>query len=287
METNLRQANARVSVEGIVSEKSLDIVEENGVKRIEGYITIKTDETNFVRFNVRVNEKTKDGNVNKTYAGIETVKETYKSIAADGEEEADKVRVNGDINLYRGRNGQEFVGYKSNFFNRVRNEYDPHATFSVEMYIDRFTPEVDTDGIETGRVKINGWVPTYNGIEPLELLVEEDLTDALSSIYEVGQTAEFYGVVVNSRVEKIEEKQVAFGRPQIQKTTNYKNELVVTGGSSPYEEGITPTPPYNPAVIKMAITERENRIEEDKNKSATINNKPTANGTGRVLDMNW
>ena len=287
METNLRQANAKVNVEGIVSEKKLDEVTENGVKRIEGYITIKTDETNFVRFNVRVNEKTNAGNANKTYAGIETVMNTYKSIAVEGEEEADRVRVNGDINLYRSRNtGQEIVGYKSNFFNRVRNEYEPHAEFSVEVFIEKFVPEIDRDGIETGRMKVKGWVPTYNGIEPIELIVGEDLADDLTTVYEVGQTAEFYGEVINSRVETETEKAAAFGKARKQKNVSYKNELLVTGGSAPYEEGITSVEPYNLEVIKMAITERENRIAEEKSKT-TNNSKPSAAGTGRVLDMNW
>ena len=287
METNLRQANAKVNVEGIVSEKKLDVVTENGVKRIEGYITVKTDETNFVRFNVRVNEKTKAGTANKTYAGIETVMDTYKSIASEGEDEADRIRVTGDINLYRSRNtGQEIVGYKSNFFTRVRDNYSPHAEFSVEVFIEKFIPEIDSEGMETGRVKIGGWVPTYNGIEPIELIVGEDLADDLSTVYEVGQTAEFYGEVINSRVETVTERKAAFGKARTQKNVSYKNELLVTGGTAPYEEGISAEMPYNPEVIKMAIAERNNRIEEEKSNRAT-NNNPSAAGTGRVLNMNW
>ena len=83
-QTNLRQSNAKVNCEGIVSEKDLKVVTEEGKTRIEGSVTIKTDDTNFVRFNVRVNEKTNAGAENRTYTGIETVMNEYKSIAEAG-----------------------------------------------------------------------------------------------------------------------------------------------------------------------------------------------------------
>jgi len=68
--------------------------------KIEGSVTVKTSDTNFIRYNVKVNEMTKNNTPNSTYAGINTVMTEYKSIAQVGEEEADKVRVNGDLNIY-------------------------------------------------------------------------------------------------------------------------------------------------------------------------------------------
>ena len=48
--TNLRQATAKVNVEGILSEKVLEVKTEDGVKKIAGHLTIKTSDVNFIKF---------------------------------------------------------------------------------------------------------------------------------------------------------------------------------------------------------------------------------------------
>lgn len=288
--TNLRQSTAKINCEGIVSEKDLKVVTEEGATKIQGSLTVKTGDTNFIRFNVNVNEKTKNGTDNKTFAGIKTVMEEYKSIAEVGEEEADKVRVNGDLNIYTGMNGT-VVGYKSNFFNRLKNpdEFEPKAEFIVEVFISSIVPEINTDGEETGRVVVNGWTVTYAGVEPVKLVAEGEIASAVDSTFESGQTVEFYGEVINSRVEKITEIPVAIGKPRRKVETSYKNELVITGASEAYEEGVTPEKPYEADVIKAAIQERQNRLEEAKakaqsgQKAATTNTRPSGQSKGRTL----
>lgn len=287
--TNLKQSTMKVNVEGVVSEKDLKVVTEEGATKIQGSLTVKTGDTNFVRFNVNVNEKTKNGTDNKTFAGIKTVLEEYKSIAEVGEEEADKVRVNGDLNIYTGMNGT-VVGYKSNFFNRLKNpdEFEPKAEFTVEVFINSINPEVNTDGEETGRVVVNGWTVTFAGVEPIKLVADGEIASAVDSTFEPGQTVEFYGEVVNSRVEKVTEIPVAIGKPRRKVETSYKNELVITGASEAYEEGVTPEKPYEAEVIKAAIQERQNRLEEAKAKAqsgqkATTTTKPSAASKGRSL----
>lgn len=267
-ETNLRQSTTKINCEGIVSEKDLKVVTEDGATKIQGTLTVKTSDTNFIRFNVNVNEKTKNGTDNKTYAGIQTVMDTYKSIAEFGEEEADRVRVNGDINIYTGQNGTN-VGYKSNFFNRLKNpdELDPKAEFTIEMFISSIAPEVNTDGEETGRIVVNGWTATYAGVEPVKLIAEGEVANAVDSTFEPGQTVEFYGDVINNKIEKITEIPVAIGKPRRKVESSYKNELIITGASEAYEEGVTPEKPYEAETIKAAIQERQNKLEEAKAKA--------------------
>ena len=290
IETNLRQADAKVRVEGVVSELDLteDFNKDIGCNQIIGYMTVKTDDTNFVRFNIRVNEKTKAKTENKAYNGILTVMKEYKSIAKYGEAEADKVRIAGDLNLYHSdQNNQDMVGYKSNFFNRVIGEYNPHAEFEVEMYITSLIPEQDTEGMETGRLLVKGWVPQYeNGIEPLTLVAPEEIAEAVSRTYEPGQTTKFYGDIINDRVVITREIPVAIGKPRVETKTLVKNELVITGSELPYDDGSL-NPPYEVETIKAAIQARKDRIEarKEQNKVPAPQNKPSGASRGRQLNM--
>lgn len=289
-ETNLRQANAKATAVGVISEKDLKIVTEDGKNKVTGHITVKTSDVNFVKYNVNVNEKTKAGADNRTYAGIQTVMNEYKSIAEIGEEEATKVRVTGDISPFTGKNGEKIVSYKSNFFNRLKvtDDYDPHAEFAVEMFISGINPELDADGAETGRLVVSGWMPTYNGIEPLDLVAEGEVAQAIDTGFEVGQTVEFYGDIINNRIETITEIPVKIGKPRKKIKVDYKSDLIITGASEPYEEGITPELPYVTETIQAAIQERTNRLEEAKAKAqsgakTSTAKKPSGAAHGRTL----
>ena len=290
METNLRQSNAKVFIEGLVSEKDLTVKTEDGKTKITGSLTVKTSDVNFVKFSINANEKTNAGTDNKCYAGLLTVMNEYKTIAEVGEEEADKVKVTGDLNLYTSaQTGANIVGFKSNFFNRVKanEEFEQKAEFSVEVFISAIIPEMNTEGEETGRVLVKGWVPTYNGIEPITLVAADDIGAAVECAFEPGQTVEFMGDIVNNRIETVTEIPMAIGKPKKKVKVDFKNELVITGASTAYEEGETPEKPYDAEVIKAAIQERTNKIEEAKAKAQsgqkTNNTKPSGAAKGRTL----
>lgn len=296
MDTNLRQADAKVTVAGIVSDKKLEMTTKDGVRTIEGTLTIKTADTNFVQMRVRCADKKKDGSENKTFAGVMTVMNEYKSIADVGEDEADRVRASGQINLFRSNNnGNEIVSYTSNFFNRIKanQEFEPKAEFEIEMYIKSLVPEMNKDGEETGRYKIVGWVPTFNGIEPLDLIVPEELADQVSNIYEPKQTARFYGNIVQNVTYETIERPMAFGVKKETKA-NFINELVVTGGSPVYDatdkdevvEGGNQIP-YDPTVIQAAIDERDRLIKEGQNKPKTSTNNAKPSGASRGRQLGW
>lgn len=296
METNLRQADAKVTVAGIVSDKKLEMTTKDGVRTIEGTVTIKTADTNFVQMRVRCADKKKDGSENKTFAGVMTVMNEYKSIADVGEDEADRVRTSGQINLFRSNNnGNEIVSYTSNFFNRIKanQEFEPKAEFEIEMYIKSLVPEMNKEGEETGRYKIVGWIPTFNGIEPLDLIVPEELADQVSNIYEPKQTARFYGNIVQNVTYETIERPMAFGVKKETKA-NFINELVVTGGSPVYNaetkeecvEGGNQIP-YDPTVIQAAIDERDRLIKEGQNKPKTNTNNTKPSGASRGRQLGW
>ena len=291
-ETNLREAENIVTVEGILSEKALEKTKEqvNGVTedKIKGKITIKTSDTNFVQFNVNVNrlKKADQSGVrepNKIYAGLETIMEQYMSIADVGEEQADRVSVTtGQINAYHNQNtGRDTVSYKSNFFNRVTDNYSPKAEFKVELFVKSVVPEV-RNGEETGRAIINGWLPTYNSIEPLELIVEEDEADTAMSYFEPQQTYEFWGDIVATRIREEKILEGGFGKARKEVKTTFKNELICTGSSDAYDEEANPSlKPYDVDAINLAIQERKDKLNN--NNTPQQKARPSASSKGRAL----
>lgn len=284
-ETNLRQADAFVTVEGIVSEKDLKKEVEDGKTVIKGSVTVKTSDTNFVRFSVYAAEKTKKGATNPAYAGLETVMDQYKSIAEVGAEEADCVNVRGQLNPYPGRDGREIIGYRANFFNRVKKEScTPKAEFEVELFISSIAPEMVRNGEdieETNRKIVKGWMPTYNGIEPVELIAPEEngIADGIGEVFTPNQTTKFFGDIVNAEIVKIREIQTVLGPKRVDKKTSYKNELIITGAEAAYEEGGA-IEPYDKDTIEAAKQERENRLKENQSHSTT-SNRPSAAASGR------
>lgn len=301
--TNLRQGNSKVVVTGVLAEKDLKIEkDENGNDRIVGYVVLKTSDTNSVRFGIRASSKTKAGADSKTYPGIKTVMDEYKSITDVGVADADIVTVSGGtLNPYRSANsGNEIIAFQTNFMNREKDKNREFgATMDVELFISGFVPEVKKveDGVEeTGRLIVKGWFPTFNGIEPIELVAGEDIADALESGLEVGQTVNFFTNIINERHEEIKEIPTLIGK-KVEKRAVYKNELQIVGCSMPYEfkedgdEGEVGTNglpwAYEADAIKKAIQERENQIEADKansNRPANKSNtKPSGAKHGRTL----
>ena len=277
METNLRQSKASVKVEGILSSKDLEVIKDkNGNNCIRGKIGIKVDDTNTISFKVFVGEKTSKGEINKAWAGINTVMNDYKSIADVGADAADRVHVNGQFNTYRNQNGEDICTYQSNFFTRVTRPLDPKREFEAEMFINNKYPEVDSEGEFTGRIKVKGIAPNYNGIDIIEFVIPEDLADQADSMIEIGTTAQFWGDIVNAKIEK--KIPVALGKPKTE--TTYINELVLTGMSEVYPEERA----YDAEAIKLALQEYEATQSQNAKKTEEKKpERPSAAGSGRTM----
>ena len=171
---------------------------------------------------------------------------------------------------------------------KADEELESKAEFSVEVFISGINPELDTEGVETGRTVVSGWVPTYNGIEPIDLVAEGEVAQAVDSGFEPGQTVEFYGDIINNRIETVTEIPVKIGKPRKKVSVEFKSNLIITGASEAYEEGITPELPYVAETIEAAIQERKNKLEEAKAKAQSGakpngNAKPSGAAHGRSL----
>lgn len=272
--TNLRQAETKITVAGLLASKNLEITSGDNGNIISGDLIIKVDDVNSIRIKVYCGETKKDGSKNKAYEGLVTVKNEYKSIADVGEENADYVYVgSGQFNTYRNpNNGQDTVSYQSNFFTRAKVR-EPKREWKAEMFILKKIPEMDNTGEETGRLKIRGIAPNYNGIDIIDFVVPKDLADQVDGLLEIGTTFVIYGDIVNSRVEK--KVEMLIGKPRTE--YEYKNELVLTGIERQVEEPNA----YEADAIKLAIQEYENKANAPKPEAPA--KKPTAAGTGRTL----
>lgn len=286
--TDLRQADAFVSVEGILSEKKLEMVTNpDGSSTIRGFLVVKTSDVNFVTLNVYVNEKTSKGDPNKAYAGMQTVMNEYKSIAEVGEAEATKLSCNrGNLqpNSYIDRNNYEEmtnVRYSASFVNRVdesKRPYTPHASFEVEAFISSIMEEVDKEGEPTGRLRMMTYVPTYKGVEPMTMIVPSELADDVANLFETNQTARFYGELKNNVIIHENVIKLAIGGSKVETREERVNEILLTGATEPYEEEKA----YSLETIQKGLVERELRLKKEK--EDLQNAKKTSAGAG-VMGM--
>ena len=143
--TNLRQAENKVTVVGILAEKDLKEGknQSNGKKTFEGYVSIKVDDINQVRLNIRVDETKKDGDPNPAYENLTKFNQDTASIAEVGEENASRVATySAQLNPYHStQTGKDTLGYRTSFIglNRETEEgqpkWDPRAEGEVEVFI--------------------------------------------------------------------------------------------------------------------------------------------------------
>lgn len=288
--TDLRQADAFVTVEGILSEKKLEeVTGSDGKRTIKGSVSVKVGDTNFITLNVWVNEFTSKGDVNNAFAGMKTVMNEYQSIAEVGEEAATKVfckRGQLQPNSYVGKEDlmvHTGVRYSVSYLTRVApDKFSPRAEFGVEGFINTILEEMDKEGQPTGRLKMGLYVPTYRGVEPLEVIVPEEIASDFDSNFDRGQTTKIYGDILNCSIVKEKEIKLVVGGVRKEKSTSWINELRATGAEAAYDDGRE----YDSEAIQKGLVERELRLKKEAEEAAEAKKKGTtsqAAATGRTL----
>lgn len=282
----LRQAENRVRIEGILSEISLDyksfLKDGRTVEAIGGSIKVQTEqlingETKVLEIPVQMfaTKHTQKGSINPAYESIERVMTEYSSIAAVGEAEADRIRItNGQIqmNEYYPANSDRLVSFpriNCSFVTKVKpTEYKPVATFEAEFVVASKNYELDKEGNETGRYKINAIIPQYGGkvdVVPM-FSVNENVTNAISEYWNEGDSVKASGrLLFSSKTETIVTP-VDFGEPEEKTVTTSVSELLITGGS---QEPLSGEYAYDMAEIQTALVERKVRLEAQKEKAAS------------------
>lgn len=290
----MRQAENKVFIEGILSE--IDIVERtytsnDGVQNnaLAGQIKVRVeqkingvDKILEIPVHVFVNEMTKKGTKNPAYESIDTVRREFISIASGaGVEGADRIRISGasiQMNEYWADENRlsSYPRINASFVQRVkRDEFTPKAQFSTELVVSKMINEVDKDGVETGRLKIEGILPQYGGrVDVVPFIAENpNVVDAISQYWQPKDTVKVSGKLNFSSTVEIYTEEQGFGEPIEKKRTINVSELVITGGSQTPLEGDFA---FNEEEIKNALAERKARLEARKAKELARSSSRTA-----------
>lgn len=289
----MRQAENKVFIEGILSE--IDIVERTYTKddvqnnALAGQIKVRVeqkingvDKILEIPVHVFVNEMTKKGTKNPAYESIDTVRREFVSIASGaGVEGADRIRISGasiQMNEYWADENRlsSYPRINASFVQRVkRDEFTPKAQFSTELVVSKMINEVDKDGVETGRLKVEGILPQYGGrVDVVPFIAENpNVVDAISQYWQPKDTVKVSGKLNFSSTVEIYTEEQGFGEPIEKKRTINVSELVITGGSQTPLEGDFA---FNEEEIKNALAERKARLENRKAKELARSSSRTA-----------
>ena len=289
----MRQAENKVFIEGILSE--IDIVErtytKDGVQNnaLAGQIKVRVeqkingvDKILEIPVHVFVNEMTKKGTKNPAYESIDTVRREFISIASGaGVEGADRIRISGasiQMNEYWADENRlsSYPRINASFVQRVkRDEFTPKAQFSTELVVSKMINEVDKDGVETGRLKVEGILPQYGGrVDVVPFIAENpNVVDAINQYWQPKDTVKVSGKLNFSSTVEIYTEEQGFGEPIEKKRTINVSELVITGGSQTPLEGEFA---FNEEEIKNAVAERKARLENRKAKELARSSSRTA-----------
>ena len=271
-------------IEGILSEIDLkygtfkkngnDMRSVGGVIKVRVDTTVNGENTTLeIPVHMFASQFTNAGQPNPAFESIERIMNEYVSIAASDINAADRVRITkGQIamNEYYGQSGQlvSFPRITASFVTKIKKEdCKPDATFSVTFMVGSKEFEVDKDGVETGRYKINGMIPQFGGkvdVVPF-LAINQGVIDAVSNYWNQGDTVKAAGKLNFTQTVTMRKQQVDFGEANEVPFTTSVSELIITGGSSTPLDGEFAIDEND---ITAALAERKARLAELKDKAS-------------------
>jgi hypothetical protein len=246
----LRQLQNTVEIVGTLKSKELEVkTSKAGNKYMTGKLVVLS------KFDNKVQEQVIRVFImasSKLFKGVETVKNEYKTIEEHGEENADRIKVTGELKLneYYGQDGtlRQFNEIRGVFFNRLdpANDQPDKAIASIETVVEGYSEKMDKDGMPTGEYDVRcftvGW-----GNEVIELknvVIGSELAEAFMNLYQPGSTGRLtfklnnYVETIEKEEEIQEQPQHGFGSTEKVETSNiinkYVNNLEIIGGDVPF-----------------------------------------------------
>ncbi|UDY80679.1 hypothetical protein [Geobacillus phage GR1] len=270
----LRQLQNNVEIVGTLKSKELEVkTSKKGNRYMSGKLVIVS------KFDGKIQEQNVRVFImesSKLFKGIETVKNEYKSIEEHGEENADRIRVTGELTLneYYNKQGNlvQFNEVKGVFFNRLdaENDQPDKAIASIETVVENFVEKLDKDQLPTGAYEVRGFTVGWGNevIELKNVVIGEELAQAFMDLYQPGSTGRLT-YKLNNYVEveeKEEEVQQApthgFGSTETVETSNvirnFVNNIEIIGGDMPF----LGSKEYTPEEIENAKRVRNLKLQE-------------------------
>lgn len=280
----LRQAENRVKIEGILAE--IDIkpgtFNKNGqtMESIGGSITVKVtqkisgeEKELAIPIHMFASKLTNKGTPNPAYESIKKIADEYVSIAAseNGEDGADRVRItNASIrmNEYYSQDGRlvSFPRVNASFVQKInKSDCKPEATYMTEFVVAQKNEEIDKNGEETGRYRIDAIIPQYGGkVDVVPMYAQSPgVIDAVKTYWEIGNTVKANGRLDFSATTETTIEEVDFGEPIEKTRTINRSDLIITGGSQEPLEGDFA---FDEGEIQNALAERKLRLEKQKDR---------------------
>ena len=280
----LRQAENRVKIEGILAE--IDIKPGTFIKNgqtmesIGGSITVKVtqkisgeEKELAIPIHMFASKLTNKGTPNPAYESIKKIADEYISIAAseNGEDGADRVRItNASIrmNEYYSQDGRliSFPRVNASFVQKInKSDCKPEATYMTEFVVAQKNEEIDRNGEETGRYRIDAIIPQYGGkVDVVPMYAQSPgVIDAVKTYWEIGNTVKANGRLDFSATTETIIEEVDFGEPIEKTRTINRSDLIITGGSQEPLEGDFA---FDNNEIQNALAERKLRLEKQKDR---------------------
>lgn len=261
----LTKLKNEVEIFGRVKDINLEeTTNRKGVDCIKGSVTIlvreSKDKVHDITVDVYTNKFKKDGTENALFKGYKTVKDTFVSVKdAGSEKDATFVKVVGEIKHREFITEQgkhvKYNNVRAVFFNHIEPENikqevgkkGPRAVAVVETVIQSIKDKLDSDGLPSGDLVVNGFNvnffgkepnPSYSPVTPLfDLVVKEGIADAFQGMYEEKDTAKLT-LKINNYAENVEEDdeeevETGFGEQEdfgsVKKT--FVNNVEIIGGA--------------------------------------------------------
>lgn len=275
-------ASNSVEIIGLLSENNLKegSYEKNGKKNdyISGSVTVKVvqkigaaEKVLEIPVHVFANKLKKDGeSENPAYKSWKEVSGYTSIAAAGGEDKADAVRITGQLamNEYYGRDNRfiSFPQVKGSFIRKIRkDDMKMGAIFEYDGMIRQTCNEVDSQGVETGRLRINMCIPQWGGlVDVMPFYVESPKAiDFIMDNWKPRDTVPFRGKLNFSTKTETKLIETAFGEPEEKTTTTSISELIITGGDFPLESG------YEFSMIEEGLRKRDEKLAAEKERTRT------------------
>lgn len=268
-----------VEIIGLLSENNLKkgSYTKDGISReyIGGSITVRVeqkidsiDKVLEIPIQVFANRQKKDGGDNPAWTSWNEVFDFTSIAAAGGEEKADAIRVVGSLgmNEFYGRDNRlnSYPQIRGGFARKVRrDDMKMGAIFEYDGMVRDKCYEINEQGDETGRLRVNICIPQWGGlVDTIPFYVSAPKAiDFIEDNWQPRDTVPFRGKLNFSTKTETKLIESAFGDATEKTYTTSIRELIITGGDFPLEAG------YSFDEIERGIKLRDEKLAADKEKN--------------------